>query len=184
MASFETSAIDLSMRGSDGTILQANVYQLDGVENADGSLRDLSIGQLVMAICLSRATDLEAQIVSKMEALAQTSAQLEALTALDEVLIEETGDYTDVQLNTPITVDGTTYTSSTALLNAFGISTSGTFSDVVAALESKMDSFNSLSQTTLIEIQSLTSKRDDTYNLASNVLKSLNTVLIGNANNL
>ena len=47
-----------------------------------------------------------------------------------------------------------------------------------------MDSLNSVSQTTLIDIQSLTATRDDTYNLVSNVLKSLQTVLIGNVNNL
>ena len=56
--------------------------------------------------------------------------------------------------------------------------------DFIKEIEAKMDSLNSVSQTTLIDIQSLTATRDDTYNLVSNVLKSLQTVLIGNVNNL
>ena len=190
MAVFGTSAIDLSMCGSDGQQLTANVYRLEGVQNADGSLREMSIGQLVMAICLSRATELETRIVARMEGLAGTSSVLEALTNIDAQLVEK-GAYTNVNYPTPLvvtTADGTKkeVSSSDALLYALDIETNpkGGVPDLVAAVESKMDSLNSVSQTTLIDIQSLTSKRDDTYTLVSNVLKSLNTVLIGNVNNL
>ena len=48
----------------------------------------MSIGQLVMALCLSRATEIEAKIVAKMEAMAANSADLEKLTALDKDLVE------------------------------------------------------------------------------------------------
>ena len=34
------------------------------------------------------------------------------------------------------------------------------------------------------EDQSATSKRDQAYDMISNILKSLNTVLVGNANNI
>ena len=47
-----------------------------------------------------------------------------------------------------------------------------------------MDSLNTISQDTLINLQSLTAKRDQTYDLVSNALKSFNTVLVGNANNI
>ena len=50
--------------------------------------------------------------------------------------------------------------------------------------EEQMDSLNTISQEQLIDIQSLTSKRDDTYSLISNVLKSLYTVMTGNVNNM
>ena len=190
MAVFGTSAIDLSMCGSDGQQLTANVYLLEGVQNANGTLREMSIGQLVMAICLSRATELEQKIVGKMEGLAGTSAVLEALTNVDAQLVEM-GAYTNVNYPTDLTVtkdDGTqvSVSSSDQLLSALGIATNpaGGVPDLIASVESKMDSLNSVSQTTLIDIQSLTSKRDDTYSLVSNVLKSLNTVLIGNVNNL
>ena len=52
--------IYLSMTSPEtGEYLTANVYTVDGVTNADGSRRLLSIGGLVMALCLKRAHDLE-----------------------------------------------------------------------------------------------------------------------------
>ena len=53
--------IYLSMTDPDtGEYLTADVYTVDGVYEADGvTLRRLSVGQLVMALCLKRATDLE-----------------------------------------------------------------------------------------------------------------------------
>ena len=190
MAVFGTSAIDLSMCGGDGQQLTANVYLLEGVQNANGTLREMSIGQLVMAICLSRATELETRIVQRMEGLAATSVVLEALTDIDAQLVEQ-GKYTRIVFPAPLVVtkeNGTTVSVSNSdeLLSALDIATNpkGGVPDLIAAVESKMDSLNSVSQTTLIDIQSLTSKRDDTYTLVSNVLKSLNTVLIGNVNNL
>ena len=47
-----------------------------------------------------------------------------------------------------------------------------------------MDEMNSFSQKTMIELQSLTSKRDQSYDMISNVLKSLNNVLVGISNNI
>ena len=47
-----------------------------------------------------------------------------------------------------------------------------------------MDSQNSFSQQTMIDLQALTAKRDQTYDMISNVLKSLYTTLASNANNL
>ena len=79
---------DLSMTSPDtGRYLTANFYTVDGVTNADGSLRQLSIGQLVMAICLNRASKLETDIIALMEEMNTTSAQLKALTEIEtEVL--------------------------------------------------------------------------------------------------
>ncbi len=190
MAVFAVGSIDLSMRDNAGNLLPANIYTLEGIQTSDGELRKLSIGQLVMAICLSRATELEQKIVGKMESLAETTAYLEALTSLDAEFVAFTSDgvYRDYALKTSVVVDGKTYTMAAEALSALGVTgiTDGasTNAEVVAAIESRMDALNSLSQTTLIDIQSLTSKRNDTYNLVSNVLKSLNTVLIGNVNNL
>jgi hypothetical protein len=58
------------------------------------------------------------------------------------------------------------------------------YDDFISQIESKMDEKNSFSQQKMIELQSLTNKRDQSYDMISNVLKSLNTVLVGNANNL
>ena len=53
--------IYLSMTSPEtGEYLTGNVYTVDGVYEADGvTLRSLSIGGLVMALCLKRAHDLE-----------------------------------------------------------------------------------------------------------------------------
>ena len=47
-----------------------------------------------------------------------------------------------------------------------------------------MDSLNSFSQQKMIELQSETNKRDQAYNLITNILKSLNTVQVGISNNM
>ena len=55
--------------------------------------------------------------------------------------------------------------------------------DLITAIEAKMDEKNTFSQQAMIELQSLTAKRDQSYDMISNVLKSLNTVLVGTVNN-
>ena len=62
-----TVEFDLSMVNPEtGLYNTARAYTVEGVTNEDGSLRQLSIGQLVMAVCLSRAADMETRIIGKM----------------------------------------------------------------------------------------------------------------------
>ncbi|MBR4518290.1 MAG: hypothetical protein IKO65_04735 [Victivallales bacterium] len=56
--------------------------------------------------------------------------------------------------------------------------------ELITAIESKMDSLNSFSQQKMIELQSETNKRDQSYDLITNILKSLNTVQVGISNNI
>ena len=190
---------DLSMVDPDtGLFNTARIYTVDGVNNVDGSPRELSIGQLVMAICLQRAAELEAAIIQKMEELENTSSNLEALTAIEnEVLtwVEKypSNSYREFDNDS---YGGKTYQDILTELEVIsypvdGVRWSGTgdatdisYDDFIAALEAKMDEKNSFSQKTMIELQSLTSKRDQAYDMVSNVLKSLNTVLVGTVNNI
>ena len=55
---------------------------------------------------------------------------------------------------------------------------------LITDIEAKMDSLNSFSQQTMIDLQSLTAKRDQSYDMISNILKSLNTTLLANVNNM
>jgi hypothetical protein len=55
---------------------------------------------------------------------------------------------------------------------------------LITAIEAKMDEKNTFSQQTMIELQSLTAKRDQSYDMISNILKSLSTVLTGTVNNM
>ena len=83
-----TVEFDLSMIDQEtGLNMTARAYTVDGITNADGSLRELSIGQLVMAICLDRASKLEASIIALMEQMNDTSGMLESLTAIESEIV-------------------------------------------------------------------------------------------------
>ena len=56
--------------------------------------------------------------------------------------------------------------------------------DLITEIESKMDSLNSFSQQKMIELQSETNKRDQAYDMITNILKSMNTVQVGIVNNM
>ena len=197
----ETVEFDLSMANpGTGRYLTANVYTVEGVTNADGSLRELSIGQLVMAICLKRASELEAQIIALMDEMNTTSAQLADMTKIEQAVIDDFAANTDGHayninnVSISSSTDGAvkllrdmgvldstqTYVRNDSILSNADIM----YDDFITAIESKMDEKNSFSQQKMIELQSLTNKRDQSYDMISNVLKSLNTVLVGNANNM
>ena len=55
---------------------------------------------------------------------------------------------------------------------------------LITDIEAKMDSHNSFSQQTMIDLQSQTAKRDQSYDMISNILKSLHTTLMTNVNNM
>ncbi len=201
----ETVEFDLSMVSPEtGRRLTARAYTVEGIMNEDGSLRELSIGQLVMALCLARATELESSIVALMTEMNNTSALLEAMTEVEQGIVdyfaqETIPNHAYTLSEHAITQGPFSGTDYRTFLLAFDIITdekkwvrddqiksSGDimFDDVISNLEAKMDENNSFSQKKMIELQSQTSKRDQAYDMISNILKSLNTVLVGNANNL
>lgn len=195
MSSFATEQIDLSMSSSQtGLPLTANVYTLEGVTAADGLPRLMSIGQLVMAICLQRAAALEEEIVDLMDAINQNTALINGLTTVESELVKVDvgGSFkvTDTFMYDGEPVSYIEFLRDKAQLSGLPSPSSDNkwtydqVQTVVSALEDKMDSLNTISQDTLINLQSLTAKRDQTYDLVSNALKSFNTVLVGNANNM
>lgn len=169
-----------------GSALTYRVYTFEGVTNEDGSLRQLSIGQLVMALCLARASELEAQIIELMEEMNKSSAQLEALTEVEEGLVAVDDSQLATYVSGEVKYDGKTYTYVAFLKSVFGITVPNdmTVGELITEVEAKMDELNSFSQQKMIELQSLTNKRDQSYDMISNVLKSLHTTLIGNVNNM
>ena len=184
---FNTVEFDLSFDksrvGGTGN-LSANYYTVEGVNNPDGSARALSIGQLVMALCLARATELEAEIIKVVESLNTTSEDLERLTEIEKAIVNETDGNIDLTCST--LSDGTSYK---AFLQSKGIAVSGNTASayseqLITDIESKMDSLNSFSQQTMIDLQSLTAKRDQSYDMISNIIKSLYTTLSTNVSNL
>ena len=205
--SFQVDTIDLSLVSPEtGEYLTANVYYVPGVNDAFGAPRPLSIGQLVMAICLQRASTIEAQIVEMMDEMNKTSAQLEAMTEIESSIIdyEQNGDNGGQTLNSWHLQGNAVYGTQgyDRVLHDIGVIPSDvnwvyrhgntpsvegrkyvSTADLITALESKMDEKNSFSQQKMIELQSLTNKRDQSYDMISNILKSLNTVMTGIVNN-
>ena len=194
-----TVEFDLSMVSpQSGEFLTARAYTVEGVKNADGSLRQPSIGQLVMAICLNRASKLEADIIALMEEMSTTSAQLADMTKIEQAVID---DFAANQNGHAYDLNNVTVTSSTSAVQLLRdlevINSSQTYvrndkilsvadimyDDFITQIESKMDEKNSFSQQKMIELQSLTNKRDQSYDMISNILKSLNTTMTGIVNN-
>lgn len=190
---FETVEFNLSFDrsrvGGTGN-LTANYYTVDGVNNPDGTSRPLSIGQLVMALCLARATELEAEIINVVGSLNRTSEDLERLTEIEKKIVETTSG--SVNLNNETLSDGTSYydfltksatNGGIGLLNVPATANSSS-EQLITDIEAKMDSLNSFSQQTMIDLQSLTAKRDQSYDMISNIIKSLYTTLTTNVNNM
>ena len=208
---FETVEFDLSMVNPDtGRYLTGRVYTVDGIDNVDGTPRELSIGQLVMALCLTRAAALEESIIVLMEEMNSTSAQLEAMTEIEEMIVDfaasqqtsrdyrslkdyrlSDGPYRGVTYYDFLTMaqygiglDFGPNKPEAVWINSENVFVEIKYDDFITAIEAKMDERNSFSQQKMIELQSQTSKRDQTYDMISNILKSLNTTIIGNVNNM
>lgn len=202
MDTFTTGKIDLSMASpTTGRLLQATVYYVDGVVDANGDPRALSITQLVMALCLYRATELESDIVREMEAMAENTEKLDYYAKIESDMATwykahpettfKPGDVSQSECpNLYSLIKGKDSITWDQFLEEIGEDstkkewTYDEFEELMTKVEDTMDTLNTLSQEQLINIQSLTSKRDDTYSLISNVIKSINTVLTGNVNNL
>ena len=151
--------------------LTANVYTVDGVYEPGSTteLRRLSIGQLVMALCLQRAAALESQVIEKMAAIENTSTQLELMTEIENAVLAGTVNMSSKK----VTYNGTSYTYYRFLTEIMGMDAdtvptgkvNADSTDFLTALEAKMDEKNTFSQQTMIELQSLTNKRDHVRSL-------------------
>ena len=171
------------------TSLTANYYTVPGVTNPDGTPRALSIGQLVMALCLQRATELEAEIVKIVEDLNKTSEDLERLTEIETAIVNATDSSVDLK-NTKLKgtdisyYDFLTKSEYEIELKSVPETADSSSEQLITDIEAKMDSHNSFSQQTMIDLQAQTAKRDQSYDMISNILKSLHTTLMTNVNNM
>ena len=183
---FTTDPVTLSLRNAEtGQPLTASVYV---VTFDDGTERTMTIAELVMAICLARATEMEDAVIDIMEQMAETTANIEALADIEEKVVERnqndlvhiTGSWTIV------TATGETVTASTAsaVLSYLGVSIGSTVDSTIDNIETELDSLNTTSQEQMITLQSQTNKRDQSYEMISNTLKSLFTVMSGIVNNV
>lgn len=202
---FGTEMMPLTMRDSEtGRILTASVYTVAGIDGV------LSMGQLVMAICLSRASDVESELVDLMAEVDQTSQKLSCLTKIQAELVKwydespadaqfgfglEDGSwsYSVTEKATGITKTYTVSNWREFLQEVCGMTdeelskpslTRAEVETLINSLSDTMDANNAVSQDQLIKMQSLTTKRDQAHDMVTNILKSFNTEELGNASNL
>lgn len=189
---------DLAEGADDGmTRLDPDLLPLYAV----GELTDLSMARYAAAICLTQATELEAESVTLMETLTQQTAALEVLAqvedaVLDAVTIEDTAYVKDFE----VTLNGVTKSWVDCLREdlgcVFSVMAYGSYplpdyyddgivpnqpyvylshdqyETLIAELESKMDAYNSLSQETMIDLQALLDRRDQRYTLLTAMLRT------------
>ncbi len=178
---------------SAGTLYTLNIpesYTFNGV--SVGSLL-----QLVIMVCLRNAQIIENDITPLMETIAQNNNKLDAAnTACSWLLTCQPGQSTSINSNTTTTyvnADGTTVTASyyTIITSYLGVTTytqggsthtitsgSWNYETCQAILESvnnKVDELNSLSQENMINLQALVDKRNQAYELSSNITKLFGT---------
>jgi len=191
MSTFETESIRLSLRNAEtGRPLTASVYR---VTFDDGSSRVMSMSELVMALCLARATEKEDAVVALMQTMALTTERIEVLTSIEQAILDEnassvtladiSGSWT---ITDPETGDGKTYETADEALKALGFTFSSPVATATAVdqIEAELDQCNTMSQSQMISLQSETNKRDQSYEMISNIIKSLYTVMTGVVNNV
>lgn len=153
-----------------------NAYQYNGLEG-------LSFGQLIMAVCCRRAAAIESQSVLKMNELTATTAWLEALSSVAQQIFTATG------LDEPADIAASGYVCRKAarvptlrdfLANECGVDAA--YLDIGSAdartalfgqLKAPMDSASLQSQQQTIDLQSLVSRRDVTYNTSAATVKAI-----------
>ena len=196
VGAFSSELVPLTVRNpATGRLLTAHVYTIEGLEG------EFSMGQLVMAICLSRAADVEAELVEIMKDVDSTSAKLDTLTQIQEELVQwfdthgANDTFTGFDDDIAFTYDGKTIPGSEwrdFLWNVCempvdevpeGNLTKAEVESLIDNVSDRMDSYNSVSQDQLIRMESWTTKRDQAYDMVTNILKTINSQLLANAAN-
>ena len=176
--------------GTTHTLKIPDSYKFNGV--TVGSLL-----QLVIMVCLHNAQIIENDITSLMEVIAQNNNKLDAAnTVCSWLLTCQPGQSTSINSNTTTTyvdADGVTKTASyyTIIVGYLGVASYtmngttyavsatnwdyGTCQAILEAVNNKVDELNSLSQENMINLQALVDKRNQAYELSSNITKLFGT---------
>ena len=199
LGEFSSELIPLTIRNPEtGRMLTASVYTIEGLEGT------FSMGQLVFAICMAIGLDREQALVDIMDEANVSTAKLKTLTDIQAALIDwfnEAGNDDKFNLefgsDVVITYDGKYYGGAdwrNFLWEVCDMSyeqlpskpqlTRTEVETLIDSISDKMDALNAINNDQLIQMQSVTAKRDQAFDLLSNILKSFTAQLLGNANNL
>ena len=161
--------------------IATNRYAPGGAEAislyASGAASGLTLGQLVISVCLRSAAAYEAESVVKMNAMTSGSAKLEEGAGWMEKIAAGTADWAAAKAY----LTGTLGVEASALPD--GIDTYAKRMAAVAAAKDKIDALAQQQQRDMIDLQTLVNRRDVAYSTSSNVVRSLGASQIADAAN-
>ena len=151
-----------------------SLYNYGGCEN-------LTLGQLVNAVCVHAGVALEDQTVNKMNVITVNSRRLKAESKIVASILDGSANYDSV-LDVK-DYEGMTYRE--FLVNVLGMEIGGdgtlpesveSYSDrmrVFTAMKEKLNSDATSSQQDMIDLQTYEARRDVAYSTATNVIKNI-----------
>lgn len=151
-----------------------NMYSMDGGEN-------LTLGQLMAAVCIKAGANFEARSVSKLNKLSQENDTLKTASEHMETLSKGTVSDTD-WTNMKNFLTGTLGISSSELPDK--ADTYAKRMQAAKVLKVKLESLSRQSQEDMIDVQSLINMRDVAYSTSSNLISSLGSSKNNIANNI
>ena len=136
---------------------------------ANGEVSGLTLGQLMISVCLHSAAAYEGQSVVKMNALTRGAVKLEGAAQWMEKIANGSAVWEDAKAY----LTGTLGIAASALPDA--IDTYDKRMAAVKAVKEKVDAFTQQQQRDMIDLQTLVNRRDVAYSTSSNIVHALGT---------
>ena len=154
----------------EATQIATNRYAPAGSEAINlystGAADNLTLGQLVSAVCIRTAGALEEQSVNKMNMMSVGTEKLEkASVYMQEIAEERMSDWAAAKdyLTNTIGVTGL----------PDDLSTYEKRMQAVNAIKEKLEAMTQQAQEDMIDLQTLINRRDMTFNTSSNIIKAM-----------
>ena len=144
---------------------------------SNGSAEGLTLAQLAISVCLQAASAYEGQSVVKMNILTRGAVKLDGAAQWMEKIANGSADW--AQAKAYITSE--LGISDAALPDA--INTYDKRMAAVKAVKEKIDALTQQQQRDMIDMQTLVNRRDVAYSTSSNVVRTLGTSSMDNAQN-
>ncbi|MBR4615621.1 MAG: hypothetical protein IKO55_08455 [Kiritimatiellae bacterium] len=155
--------------------LGANAINLYSTGQEGGS--NLTLGQLVMSVCIRSAAAYEAESVLKMNTMTSGSVKLDEASQWMEKIAAGTADWTAAKAF----LTGTLGIAASTLPD--NIKSYDKRMAAITALKEKVDALAQQQQRDMIDLQTLVNRRDVAYSTSSNVVRSLGTSMEADAAN-
>ena len=131
-----------------------------------GTAENLTLGQLVSAVCIRTAGALEEQSVNKMNMMSIGTEKLEkASVDMQEIAEETMSDWAAAKA----------YLADTVGVSGLpdDLSTYEKRMQAVNAIKDRLETMTQQAQEDMIDLQTLINRRDMTYNTSSNIIKAM-----------